>query len=63
MAKKKRCEKIRYATLGEAEAAKASLLRKDPNVLYVRRYWCGKCRAWHITTKPRPGGRPGHRKH
>jgi hypothetical protein len=54
---RKRCEKKRYATREEAEAAIRGMVRKFGNVLYKGVYRCGKCKAWHITSRPWKGGR------
>jgi hypothetical protein len=57
MAKKKRCQKRAYKARGEAEAAKAEMIRRWPRSLYKRTYRCARCKAWHITSTPPGGGR------
>jgi hypothetical protein len=51
----KRCTKKRYATQREAAAAIQGMAEKYGSVVYKKPYRCGKCKAWHITSRP-PGG-------
>jgi len=54
---RKRCTKRSYATRGDAQAAISSMVRRFGNVLFKKPYRCGKCKAWHITSRPWKGGR------
>jgi len=54
---KRRCTKKGYATRDEAEAEISAMVEKYGNVLFKKVYWCGKCKAWHITGTPPAGGR------
>jgi hypothetical protein len=53
---RKRCEKTRYATRGEAERAISGMARKF-RFVYKKAYRCGKCRGWHLSSTPRVGRR------
>jgi hypothetical protein len=59
---RKRCNKRRYATREEAEAAIGGMVRRFGNVLFKKPYWCGRCKAWHVTGRPplRAGRRIKH---
>ena len=54
---KKQCDKKRYATRAQAEAAIAGMARRFGLVAYKKAYWCGKCRAFHVTSRPWRGTR------
>jgi hypothetical protein len=50
------CRKKRYGTRREAEASIDGMARKFGSLLFKKPYWCGKCKAWHLTSTPAGGG-------
>ena len=52
----RKCSKKRYATREEANAAIDGMARKW-TIVFKKAYRCGKCKAWHITSRPYSGPR------
>ena len=40
-----------------------SLFRRFPSIVFKKSYWCGPCKAWHITGTPPPSARRRRVKH
>lgn len=56
--KKKLCQKKSYSKRADAHVAIAAMAQRYGPLVYKKPYWCGKCKAWHITsTPPRSGPR------
>jgi hypothetical protein len=52
VAKKKRCQKKRYATREEAQATICAMVEEYPSLVYKKAYRCATCKAWHVTSTP-----------
>jgi len=48
---RKHCNKRSYESKAAAEAAIADLARRF-GFVYKRPYRCGRCKAWHLTSRP-----------
>ncbi len=52
---KGKCQKVAFRTKAEGRRAIGDMATKW-SFVYKHIYWCAKCRAYHITSKPRLGG-------
>jgi hypothetical protein len=48
-----RCGKVSYSTFAAATWALRNAKPNRAGLIPLRTYRCGKCKAWHLTSKPR----------